>query len=293
MGKTKTAFVAEAATLEKSSEEKYKEKKAKQAAKEAEKASGPKGLRPGGEKVHIAGLKGGQRIKMVTEEPLPEQESGRVEEQERAEGPERVVRKTKPRVERIRGKKYQEAKKKVKLGEAYALADAIKLVKETSYSQFDGTFEVHLMVKKTGISASVALPHSYGRAKKIEVASEETIKRLTEGKIEFDVLLATAEMMPKLVPFARLLGPKGLMPNPKNGTLIKSAKDAEKFSGNSLSLRTEREAPLIHTTFGKVSQKDAELKENLEVILKALGGSKQIIKGYLKSTMSPAVRISI
>ncbi len=107
------------------------------------------------------------------------------------------------------------------------------------------------------------------------------------------MLLATADMMPKLVPFAKVLGPKGLMPNPKNGTLVKSAKDAEKFGGNSISLKTEREAPLMHTSFGKVSQKDSELKENLEAILKALGGSKQIIKGYIKSTMSPAVKISV
>lgn len=280
MGKTKTAFVAETPAEGKTSEEKYKEKKARQAAKEA--AEHKK------EKVHIAGLKGGQRIKMVEVEVPPAAEDIEIlgEKDTKKEA-------KKPVKEKIRGKKYQEAKKKIKAGEAYSLAEAIKLVKETSYSAFDGTFEAHLTLKKTGISANTTLPYSTGKAKKIEIANEETVKKLAEGRTDFDVLLATAEMMPRLVPYARLLGPKGLMPNPKNGTLIKSEKDAEKFSGNSLSLRTEREAPLVHTTFGKVSQADSELKENLEVILKALGGSKQIVKGYIKSTMSPAVRIAI
>ena len=282
MGKTKTAFVAETPSEEKSSEEKYKEKKLKQAAKEA--ASGKK------EKVHIAGLKGGQRIKMVEAEVVAPVEQ---EAPASVEPGSTTARQGKPVKEKVRGKKYQEAKRRIKPGETYALSDAISLVKEASYSKFDGTFEAHLTVKKAGISANVALPYSFGREKKIEIASDATIKKLTSGKIEFDVLLATPEMMPKLVPFARLLGPKGLMPNPKNGTLISDIKRAKDFSTATLTLKTEREAPLVHTTFGKVSQKDTELKENLEVILKALGGSKQVLKGYIKSTMSPAVRISI
>lgn len=279
MGKTKTAFVADTPTEAKSSEEEYRAKKERQAAAAAKAKSGQE--KP--EKVHIAGLKGGQRIKMV------EVEAPQVEPEEITEKKEEK----KVKKERIRGKKYQEAKKKIKLGETYSVTDAIKMVKDTSYSAFDGTFEAHLVVKKTGLTANVTLPYSFGKAKKVEVASDETIKRLTTGKIDFDVLLATAEMMPKLVPFARLLGPRGLMPNPKNGTLIKDAKNAKDFSTDILTLKTEREAPLIHLSFGKVSQKDEELKENLEVVLKALGGSKQVVKGYIKSTMSPSVRISI
>ena len=225
---------------------------------------------------------------MIGEEDIPtEPGGGKVEQEEETKKGKRPVQ------VKVRGKNYQEAKKKIKLGENYALADAIKLVKETSYSKFDGTFEAHFILKKAGFSVNLTLPHSAGKTKRIEIASDETIKRLTDGKIDFDVLLATVDMMPKLVPFAKVLGPRGLMPNPKNNTLIKSAKDAEKFGGNTLSLKSEREAPLMHTSFGKVSQKDTELKENLEAILKALGGSKQIIKGYIKSTMSPAVKISI
>ncbi|HEX6976884.1 MAG TPA: hypothetical protein VF185_00805 [Patescibacteria group bacterium] len=191
-----------------------------------------------------------------------------------------------------RGKKYTEAKLKIDRNKQYLLPEAISLVKAASYSKFDGTMEAHLTVKKEGLTAQVTLPFSGGKAKKIEVASDETVKKLQAGKVDFDVLLATADMMPKLVAFARILGPKGMMPNPKNGTLIKSKEDAKKFSGNTFTLKTEKAAPLIHTSFGKVSQKENELEENLEAILKAVG-KKQIVKGFIKATMSPSVKISL
>lgn len=270
MGKTKTAFVADASEKsKKSSEELYREKKIRQEAKKDK-----------GEKVHISGLKGGQRIKIVSAEEPVSQTQEPTKEKAKAEI-----------VETPRSKKYQEAKGKIEVGKNYSAKDAVKLVKEASYSKFDGTMELHLVVKKVGTSAQITLPHAGGREKKIEVASDTTIKKLTDGKVDFDILLATADFMPKLVPFAKILGPKGLMPNPKNGTLIKSTKEAEKFSGNSLNLKTEKEAPLIHTVVGKVSQKDGELVENIEAIFKALGGDKQIVRAFLKATMSPAVRL--
>ncbi len=191
-----------------------------------------------------------------------------------------------------RSKKYQEAKSKIDRLKTYSPSDAINLVKNASYSSFDGTVELHLAVKKTGLSAQVTLPFSGGKAKKVEVADDETVKKLQAGKVDFDVLLATADQMPKLVPFARILGPKGLMPNPKNGTLIKSKEDAKKFSGNTITLKTEKTAPLIHTAFGKASQKESELESNLEAIINAIG-KKQITKAYIKATMSPSVRIAI
>ncbi|MEK7112108.1 MAG: hypothetical protein AAB875_02160, partial [Patescibacteria group bacterium] len=237
MGKTKTAFVGE--TLE--------EPKKPHSAKATRGKEEPK-------KVHISGLKGGQRIKVVEAESAPpaEGEKEEAEEIKKKKGP------------KVRGKKYQEAKTKLSAGQFYPLPEAIKLVKETSYSKFDGTVELHLVVKKTGTTAKVTLPHSAGKEKKVEIASDETIKKLTAGKIDFDVLLATAEMMPKLVPFARILGPKGLMPNPKNGTLLTDIKKAKSFSAGTLNLKTEKEAPLIHSVVGKVSQNDKELIENAE-----------------------------
>lgn len=267
MGKTKTAFVGGPEKEGKSSLDKLKEKREKQAK----------------EKVHISGLKGGQRIKII--EPAPTEEAPIMET--KAEGPERAKR-----VERVRGKKYLQSKSKIDKSKTYSFAEALKLVKNSSYSKFDGTMEVHFVVRKTGLNIQATLPYSSGKTKKIEVAGEKTLTKLAGGKIDFDVLVATPEMMPKLVPFARLLGPRGLMPNPKNGTLVADIKKAKSFSANSTTVKTEKDYPLIHTTIGKVSQDDKELTANFQAIVKAIG-DKQIVKAYLKATMSPSVKVKI
>lgn len=192
---------------------------------------------------------------------------------------------------RVRGKNHKNAVAKVDKNKLYEVKDAVALVKETSYSSFDGTVEFHATVKKESLSVNVTLPHSTGKTKKVEVADEKTLANLKNGVVDFDVLLATADMMPKLVQFAKLLGPRGLMPNPKTGTLLKDIKDAKKFSADALTIKTERKAPIIHVVIGKVSQKESELVENLEAVIKALG-PKQVVKGYLTSTMGPSVKVS-
>lgn len=264
MGKTKTAILTGAPTVAKTSAEEYAEKKAKKAAMMAK----------------------DQPAKEIAKEEVVEETIEEVVE----EAPHRV---TKEIVEKVRGKKYLESKGKVSKTTVYKIEDAIKAVKESTYSKFDGTMELHLVTKKTGVNVQTTLPYSTGKQKKIEIADEKTLEKLKAGKIDFDLLLTTAEMMPKLAMFARLLGPKGLMPNPKNGTVIKSEKDAEKFKGNLVTLKTEREAPIVHTSFGKVSQKDEELVKNAESILTALGGSKTIVRAFMKSTMSPSVKIQV
>ncbi|HKC04618.1 MAG TPA: hypothetical protein VKC54_01995 [Patescibacteria group bacterium] len=269
MGKTKTAFIGEG-------ESKNKEK-SHQAHKSEE------------GKIHVAGLKGGQRVKVIETEMPETTEAATASDataSQRKSGGREIV-------ERVRGKKYVSSKNKVVPGKLYSVKEAVKLVKESSYSKFDGTMELHLIVKKVGSSAQVALPHAAGREKKVEVASDETIEKLKAGKIDFDILVSTAEMMPKLVPFARLLGPKGLMPNPKNGTLVTDPKKAQGFSAGVVTLKTEKEAPLIHTVVGKNSQADSEIESNISAVLKALGGEKQIVRAFLKSTMSPSVKLQL
>ncbi|SRR5258706_3357264 len=195
-------------------------------------------------------------------------------------------------VAKIRGKKYKEAKSKIESTKNYKLSEAIKLLKDLNNTKFDQTLELHIIVKKQGLSVNVNLPHSGGKQKKIEVADEKTIEKLEANKIDFDVLLSTAEFMPKLVKYAKLLGPRGMMPNPKNGTLIKTEADAKKFSGNTKTIKTEKEAPLIHTSFGKLSQDDKELVENAEALVSAID-KKQIVRAYMKSTMSPSVKLQV
>lgn len=271
MGKTKTAFVSDIDENKKNKEKHESSKKGKE------------------EKVHVAGLKGGQRVKIVeaaATEESPIMEAGGITPEAKKSGG-RVI------VEKVRGKKYVSAKAKVDPGRQYTPLEAVKLVKESSYSKFDGTMELHLVVKKAGTSANLTLPHTAGREKKVEIASDETVEKLKKGVVDFDILVATPEMMPKLVPFARVLGPKGLMPNPKNGTLVADPKKLKGFSAGSVSLKTEKDAPLIHTVIGKVSQDNHEIEENIEAILKALGGSKQIERAFLKSTMSPSVKLQV
>ena len=256
MGKTKTAFIAAEGSKDTTTgAEKYKLKKAKQAAQEVKKESGGK-----------------------------ESSDTTVFVEESA--------KQKAKTRGIRSKNYLAVKAKIDKNKLYTVADAIKLVKETSLSSFDATMEVHLVVKKKGLSVNVTLPYQSGKTKVIEVANEETIKKLTTGRIDFDTLLATPEMMPKLVPFARLLGPKGLMPNPRNGTLIKKAEDAKRFSTSSMTIKTEKDFPLIHSVVGKLSLDDTKLQENIEALFTALN-KKLIEKAYLKATMSPSVKLQI
>jgi large subunit ribosomal protein L1 len=254
MGKTKTAFVSGTTEEGKTSAEKYAEKKAKKAA-EAQKAAG----------VEVTAIEA-----VTVKQPSSAKAS-----------------------KGARGRKYQAAKAKVNHANLYKIKDAIALVREITTTAFDSTLEVHLTVKKQGLTATCTLPHTFGKSKKVEVADEATLEKLKTGKVDFDVLLATAEFMPKLVMFAKLLGPRGLMPNPKNGTLIKKASDAEKFSTATKTLKTEKEQPLIHTAFGKISMKDEELVKNLETIMTALGGTKQITKASINSTMSPSVKLQL
>ena len=267
MGKTKTAIISgESDTQDSRDKGKKKEKQQKS-------SKGKKGVR-------VPGLKGGERVVAVeAEQNIETEEKGK------------ATTKTKKKA-KVRSKKYLEAQGKENKTKSYSLSEAIKLVKETSYSTFDGTVELHVVVKKSGISVKATLPHSTGKEKKIEVANENTIKKLEKGTVDFDILLATADMMPKLVKYAKILGPRGLMPNPKTETLIKDIKEADKFSASKINLKTEKKAPLIHTPVGKVSSKEKDLTENVDAILNGIG-KRQILKAYLTSTMGPSVKIKV
>jgi len=289
MGKTKTAFVGGVSDEALSSEERYKQKLAKKKAEEEKK------------KVEGLGVRGGDKIKVIgATEPEAESEPVKVDTQkpdtdkqeEIAETKNEVPEEKKGKKARVRGKNYKSAKAKIDSNKLHSVSDAIKIIKELKYTKFDETYELHIIVKKQGLNINLNLPHPFGKVKKVEVASDATIEKLKKGRIDFDVLLATAEMMPKLVMFAKLLGPKGLMPNPKNGTLIKSEKEAEKYSASQTTIKTEKEQPIVHMAIGKMSMDDNQVNENITAVFDII--TKGLIdRVYLKSTMSPSVKVMV
>jgi len=224
---------------------------------------------------------------------IDEPKNQRTEEQSLSSVPvtPRASRKS-PQKEKVRGKRYVEAKAKVDSEKVYSFEEAVKLARETSISSFGGSLELHLIIHGT-VNKILDLPYSSGKTKKVEIATDETIEKLKSGKVDFNVLIAHPSMMPKLVPFAKVLGPKGLMPNPKNGTVSEKPEAAsKKFGGNSLQVKSETKSPLVHTIIGKVDQPEKELVENLTAIVNAVG-PKTIEKAVVAASMGPGIKVAI
>lgn len=224
-----------------------------------------------------------------------------------------------------KSKKYTEALSKIEKSKAYSLEEAVKLVKETSTSKFDGTVEIavrlNLDTKKNDqqLRGAIVLPHGTGKTKKVLVlAKGDAAKAATEAgadfvgdvdmitKIEkenwfeFDVIIATPEMMPLLGKLGKVLGPKGLMPNPKTGTVTMDTKKAvEDVKKGRVEYRTDSYAN-VHAMVGKVSFEEEKLADNIKAFMDIIIKSKpQAAKGiYLKnvsiaSTMGPGIKVDL
>ena len=224
-----------------------------------------------------------------------------------------------------KSKKYVEALNKIEKGKAYSIDEAVKLVKETSTSKFDVTVEIavrlNLDTKKNDqqLRGAIVLPHGTGKTKKVLVlAKGEPAKAATDAgadfvgdadliaKIEkenwfdFDVIIATPEMMPLLGKLGKVLGPKGLMPNPKTGTVTMDTKKAvEDVKKGRVEYRTDSFAN-VHAIVGKVSFKEKQLADNINAFMDVIVKSKpQTAKGtYIKnvsiaSTMGPGIKLDI
>jgi len=198
------------------------------------------------------------------------------------------AKKTKPA--KKRGKRYQTAKILVDHTKTYSLSEAIKLLKKTSISRFNGSVETHLVTRQTGLKGEVKFPHSTGKTSKIAIADEDLIKKIEKGKIDFNILLATPQMMTKLAKYAKILGPKGLMPNPKSGTITDNPQElAEKMAGK-VQFKTETKQPLIHQVIGKVDDSQKNLEENFQAFIKVVD-PKNIQKTVITSTMGPGIKV--
>lgn len=228
---------------------------------------------------------------------------------------------TRPKLER-RGKKFQDAAKKVEAGKAYTLDEAMTLATQTSPVTFDASVEVHVVLgvdprqADQNIRSTVSLPHGTGKTVRVaafvatddaetakkagaDVAGEEAVvKLLDKEQLDFDILVASPQMMPKLGKYARLLGPRGLMPNPKSGTVATNVASAVKEAkGGRVEYRVDKQA-IVHLAIGKVSFGPEKLLANSRVFFDSLQGAKpSSIKGtYIKSvhtttSMGPGIKI--
>lgn len=198
---------------------------------------------------------------------------------------------------KTRSKLYVEKASLVEKNKLYPLSDAVTLIKQTSMTKFDGSVELHINLNpqtlgdKKDMRGNVTLPHGTGKQIKVVIADEDIIAEIEAGKFNFDILVAHPSMMPKLAKVARVLGPKGLMPNPKNGTVSPDPeKRVKELSNGQVNFKTEPDQPIIHMSVGKVSFDDKKLLENIKEVIKTIGTSK-ITRMTVTSTMGPGVKI--
>jgi len=222
---------------------------------------------------------------------------------------------------RRRGKKYLEAVKKYNHQEIYELDKAVELVKEMAFAKFDETVSVHLnlnMKKGVSVRDTVVLAHQFGKEKKIlvfakgEKATEATqagaayvgdadlIEKIKEGWMDFDVAIATPDMMKDVGKLGAILGRRGLMPNPKSQTVTFNIKGAiDELRKGRMEFRADK-AGVIHMAIAKVSMDKEKIKENLVIVIGEVKRKKPSdIKGdfiktmAISSTMGPGVKINL
>lgn len=236
--------------------------------------------------------------KSKTTEEVVKETVVKVEEQpkEAVQKAEEVIEEKVEKTERkakVRGKKYQKAKALIDINKYYPLKDAVKLVKETSLSKFVGKIEAHINTFDIGNIGDIVFPHLETASKKIVILNDTILAEIKDGKINFDIIIATPSTMPKLLPFAKLLGPKGLMPNPKNGTLTDKPEDAvKKLSVAKTQIKTEKKAPVIHTIVGLTSQPVEEIAANITELITIVKPNK-IKKLAICATMGPSVKVEV
>lgn len=260
--------------------------KAKREAKKAQKEA---------EKARVSGMGGGQRVKTVgpSEEELMSVETPEENLETADEKTQKKSKKEKFATVKSASKRHKENLSAVSKSQTYTLDQAIEALRKFKNSKFDETVELHINVKEKGISGQLVLPHGTGKKRVIKIADEAIISEVAKGKINFDVLVASPSMMPNLAKVAKILGPRGLMPNPKSGTISENPEEAaKKLEGGQINFKTEADSPIIHAAVGKVSFEDKMLKENIEVFISNVGAGN--IKSIaLKSTMSPAITLTV
>lgn len=242
-------------------------------------------------------------------------------EAEEAEKPKAPVKPPRSRVER-KGKGYRQSFEKIEKDKTYKLSEALELAIKTSHVKFDASIEIHARLgvdprhADQNIRDTIVLPAGTGKTVRVAVFADaddvakakkagadiadgdEFLQQLDKGTINFDVLIATPAMMPKLGKFARVLGPKGLMPNPKSGTVTTDvAKAVTEAKAGRVEYRVDSTG-IVHVGIGKVSFGQDKLGQNAKALFASIKGNKPAsVKGsyvksiFVSSTMGPSIKI--
>ncbi|GBC78727.1 50S ribosomal protein L1 [bacterium HR08] len=222
------------------------------------------------------------------------------------------------------GKKYAAALAQVDRARAYPLEEAVELIKRIAFARFDETVELAIQLnvdpRKADqmVRGTVVLPHGLGKSKRVAVIAagekmkeaeeagadvvggEDLVARIREGWLEFDALIATPDMMRLVGPLGKILGPRGLMPNPKTGTVTFDVRTAvREVKAGRIEFRVDKTG-VVHAAIGKLSFETPKLVENARALIEAVVAARpasakgKYIKGItISSTMSPGVKLDV
>ncbi len=223
-----------------------------------------------------------------------------------------------------RGKRYKEALEKIDRSKAYPLSEALEIIKQLPTAKFDETVELTANLgidpKKADqqVRGTVSLPHGTGKTVRVvvfaegdltkeaeeagadRVGSEDLAKEITEGFLDFDVAIAAPDMMRHVGKLGKILGPRGLMPNPKTGTVTTDIrKTVEEFKAGKIEYRADKSGG-VHVPVGKLSFSEKQLRENIKTIMQVLlrarptSAKGAYLRGlYLSTTMGPGIKLEI
>jgi len=219
------------------------------------------------------------------------------------------------------GKKYLTALKKIEK-RPYALPEAIELLKGIRFERFDATFEIAVDLNidprqaNQQVRGTVTLPHGTGKAMRVlalvapdkekeaqaagadYVGLDEYLSKIEQGWLDVDVVVCTPDVMPKVARLGKVLGPRGLMPNPKSGTVSPDISRAvRELKAGKIEIRNDKTG-VVHVPFGKASFDTQKLRENAQEVLRAIEGLRPsgvkgtyVLSVYLATTMSPSILI--
>jgi large subunit ribosomal protein L1 len=268
-----------------------------------------------------SGKRSAKSLKETEEKIAKEARKAANEVNEDDSKPKRAITPTRSRLER-RGKLFRKSAELIETGKLYSLEEAIDIAQKSSFVKFDATVEFHVnlgvdpRLADQNIRDTLILPAGTGRKIRIAVltedaaeakkagadlaGTEEILNELDKGNLNFDILIATPALMAKLGKYARVLGPRGLMPSPKSGTVTTDVNRAvSEAKAGKVEYRVDSTG-IIHIGIGKVSFTSAQLFENLQAVITSIKGNKpNSIKGiYLKSghlttTMGPSIAVDI